>query len=163
MGLRDMAGDMARNTSGLWQGIADALDPTGRGATAVADEPMIDLDADHRHAPVTRPTDSFGEQDGRMVVPLDTWTRILEQVGNVHEAGQQLADARERAARAETENRFLKEQLADLKAQRRPTRRTSPKPVEPEAHTTTPSPPPSPQSEGRFLRGRRLAARWLSP
>ena len=51
-----------------------------------------------------------------MLVPLDTWTRILEQIGNVHEAGQQLAAATERAAKAETEAAFLRERLAELRA-----------------------------------------------
>ena len=31
-----------------------------------------------------------------VLVPLDQWNRILGQLGNIHEAGQQLADARER-------------------------------------------------------------------
>lgn len=50
-----------------------------------------------------------------MLVPLDAWNRMLNQLGNLHEAGQQVAEARERAARAETEARFLKERLADLR------------------------------------------------
>lgn len=53
--------------------------------------------------------------EGSMIVPLDAWNRMLNQLGNLHEAGQQLAEARERAARAETEARFLKERLADLR------------------------------------------------
>lgn len=53
--------------------------------------------------------------EGSMIVPLDAWNRMLNQLGNLHEAGQQLADARERAAKAETEARFLKERLADLR------------------------------------------------
>jgi uncharacterized membrane protein len=40
---------------------------------------------------------------------------MLNQLGNLHEAGQQLAEARERAAKAETESRFLKERLAELR------------------------------------------------
>jgi DNA-binding transcriptional MerR regulator len=55
--------------------------------------------------------------EGSMLVPLDAWNRMLNQLGNLHEAGQQLAEARERAAKAETEARFLKERLADLRAQ----------------------------------------------
>ena len=50
-----------------------------------------------------------------MIVPLDAWNRMLNQLGNLHEAGQRLAEARERAAKAETEARFLKERLADLR------------------------------------------------
>jgi uncharacterized membrane protein len=50
-----------------------------------------------------------------MLVPIDAWNRMLNQLGNLHEAGQQLAEARERAAKAETEARFLKERLAGLR------------------------------------------------
>jgi hypothetical protein len=51
-----------------------------------------------------------------MVVPIDAWDKMLLQLGNLHQAGQQLADARERAARAETEAAFLRERLAELRA-----------------------------------------------
>jgi hypothetical protein len=57
-----------------------------------------------------------------MLVPLDAWNRMLNQLGNLHEAGQQLAEARERAAKAETEAHFLKERLAELRAQADQTR-----------------------------------------
>lgn len=50
-----------------------------------------------------------------MIVPLDAWNKMLNQLGNLHEAGQQLADARERAAKAETEATFLRERLAELR------------------------------------------------
>lgn len=50
-----------------------------------------------------------------MLVPLDAWNRMLNQLGNLHEAGQQLAEARERAAKAETEATFLKERLAAVR------------------------------------------------
>ena len=50
-----------------------------------------------------------------MIVPIEAWDRMLMQLGNLHEAGQQLADARERAARAETEAVFLRERLAELR------------------------------------------------
>jgi hypothetical protein len=56
--------------------------------------------------------------DGQMLVPLDAWERMLIQLGNLHEAGQQLADARERAAKAETESSFLRERLAEIRAER---------------------------------------------
>ncbi|VAW02982.1 hypothetical protein MNBD_ACTINO01-917, partial [hydrothermal vent metagenome] len=44
------------------------------------------------------------------------WNKMLNQLGNLHEAGQQLAEARERAAKAETESRFLRERLAEIRA-----------------------------------------------
>ena len=53
---------------------------------------------------------------GTMLVPIDAWDKMLIQLGNLHQAGEQLADARERAAKAETEAKFLKERLTELKA-----------------------------------------------
>lgn len=53
--------------------------------------------------------------DNVMIVPLDAWTKVLNQLGNLHEAGQQLAEARERAAKAETEAAFLRQRLAELR------------------------------------------------
>jgi hypothetical protein len=53
-----------------------------------------------------------------MIVPLDAWQKMMTQLGNLHEAGQQLADARERAAKAETESAFLRERIADLRSER---------------------------------------------
>jgi hypothetical protein len=53
--------------------------------------------------------------EGSILVPLDAWDRMLGQLGNLHEAGQQLAEARERAAKAETEAEFLKERLREMR------------------------------------------------
>ena len=50
-----------------------------------------------------------------MIVPIDAWNKMLNQLGNLHEAGQQLAEARERAVKAETEARFLRDRLAELR------------------------------------------------
>jgi hypothetical protein len=82
-----------------------------------------------RHPTVTRPTalsvDLTDEPtmpsaadpapEGTMLVPLDAWNKILLQLGNLHEAGQQLAEARERAAKAETQAAFLRERLGELR------------------------------------------------
>jgi hypothetical protein len=51
-----------------------------------------------------------------MLVPVDAWNKMLAQLGNLHEAGQQLAEARERAAKAETEAEFLRRRLAELRS-----------------------------------------------
>jgi len=62
---------------------------------------------------------SVGTSDAEpatMIVPVDAWNKMLNQLGNLHEAGQQLAEARERAAKAETESTFLREQLAERRA-----------------------------------------------
>lgn len=61
--------------------------------------------------------DSAEVPEGSMLVPLDAWNRMLNQLGNLHEAGQQLAEARERAAKAETEALFLRERLRELREQ----------------------------------------------
>lgn len=55
--------------------------------------------------------------EGTMLVPLDAWNKMLNQLGNLHEAGQQLAEARERAAKAETQATFLRERLAELRVE----------------------------------------------
>lgn len=150
MALRGLAGEMARNTAGVWKAVAEAVDPKPRRpAPDVEPEPAaeatIDIDA------------------GQMLVPIDAWTRILEQVGHVHEAGQQLADARERAARAETENEFLKEQLRDLKTQKRPRRPAAP--AQPAANAPAPDPVLEVTASGpdRLRRARQVASRWISP
>jgi len=66
-----------------------------------------------------------------MIVPIAAWDRMLMQLGNLHEAGQQLADARERAAKAETEATFLRERLAELRRETRP-----PEPNRPQSPVT---------------------------
>jgi len=55
------------------------------------------------------------ETSAGVLVPLDSWQQLLRQLGNLHEAGRDLAEARERAARAETEAVFLRERLAELR------------------------------------------------
>ena len=56
-----------------------------------------------------------------MLVPVDAWNKMLNQLGNLHEAGQQLAEARERAAKAETESVFLRERLSEMRAEQKTT------------------------------------------
>ena len=63
------------------------------------------------------PQESSPLANDSVLVPLDQWNRLLGQLGNIHEASQQLAEARERMGRAETENVFLKERLRDLRAE----------------------------------------------
>ncbi len=66
--------------------------------------------------PARAPRESAPEvPSDAVLVPMDQWNRLLGQLGNIHEAGQQLAEARERMARAETENLFLKERIRDLR------------------------------------------------
>lgn len=66
---------------------------------------------------------------GTMLVPVDAWNKMLMQLGNLHEAGRELAEARERAAKAETEATFLRERLRDLRGQQHDAGPTSDEPT----------------------------------
>ena len=71
-------------------------------------EPVADdTDMESDSASLSRPE--------TMIVPVDAWNKMLTQLGNLHEAGQQLAEARERAVKAETEASFLRERLSELR------------------------------------------------
>ncbi|HSK05980.1 MAG TPA: helix-turn-helix domain-containing protein [Acidimicrobiia bacterium] len=90
-------------------------------------------------APAPQPApDQSSPPPGTMLVPIDAWDKMLLQLGNLHQAGQQLAEARERAARAETEAAFLRERLAEYR-ETVPGRATAP-------------PPPPPAEEERVRR-----------
>ena len=52
-----------------------------------------------------------------LLVPLDAWNTVLNQLGNLHEANQMMAEARERAAKAEAESEFLREKLKTIRQQ----------------------------------------------
>ena len=56
-------------------------------------------------------------QEDSLLVPLDAWNTVLNQLGNLHEASQQMAEARERAAKAEAEAEFLREKLKNTREQ----------------------------------------------
>jgi hypothetical protein len=75
-----------------------------------SDQPDDSVESSSVDDPVSPP-------EGTLIVPLDAWNKMLNQLGNLHEAGQQLAEARERAAKAETEATFLRERLAEVRAQ----------------------------------------------
>ena len=78
---------------------------TEPGADAAPTSPPQERGSAERDAP-----------PGTMIVPIEAWDKMLMQLGNLHDAGQQLAEARERAARAETEATFLRERLAEQRA-----------------------------------------------
>lgn len=97
-----------------------------------------------------------------VLVPLDQWDRLLGQLGNLHEAGQQLAEARERMARAETENAFLKERVRELRQEMEqlsdpPADESHPAPPEPDVTPAeaTPEPDTAPPEKTRPLEARR--------
>jgi hypothetical protein len=79
-----------------------------------------------------------GPAPGTMIVPVDAWNKMLNQLGNLHEAGQQLAEARERAGKAETEAKFLRERLAEMRSS-----------YQPPATSFRPEPSSVPPAEGR--------------
>jgi hypothetical protein len=86
--------------------------------------------------------------DGSVLVPIDAWNRMINQLGNLHEAGQQLAEARERAARAETEAVFLRERLSELRSRADERTEAVSAPEPPPAPTPAPQTPP-PVSESQ--------------
>ncbi len=105
--------------------------------------------------------------EGTMLVPVDAWNRVLDQLGNLHEAGQALAEARERAGRAETAAEFhaerrqaaelererLAAELAELRAASA-AKRARPEPPRPEAPITT-------VPAEAAVRGRRIRTRII--
>lgn len=103
-----------------------------------------------RHRSPSRPAAEPDIPPGTTLVPLDAWNKMMLQLGNLHEAGQQLAEASARAAKAETEATFLKERLAELRAELAkaderepsPPKREPPMQAMPESDST-PMPPTS--------------------
>ncbi len=84
---------------------------------------------------------------GTMIVPVDAWNKMLNQLGNLHEAGKDLGEARERAAKAETEAKFLRERLAELrKATPQVEVETQPRPAPPSEQNAEP-----PEKVWRYL------------
>jgi hypothetical protein len=83
-----------------------------------------------------------------MLVPIDAWDKMLLQLGNLHQAGQQLAEARERAARAETEAAFLRERLAEMRVA--PTQEPEAAPVHEETPIIPEHQPAEPVKMPRF-------------
>jgi hypothetical protein len=86
---------------------------------------------------VEEPDPSSVAPPGTMLVPIDAWDKMLIQLGNLHQAGQELAEARERAARAETEATFLRERLAELRAANVPVE-PEPEPISASVDEVTP-------------------------
>ncbi len=134
-GIRQWADEIGREI--------ESREGPGSPAAPVS-EPAPRVDPTPEEGPET-PSDS-GEPDipeDSMLVPLDAWNKMLNQLGNLHEAGQQLAEARERAAKAETEARFLKERLAEMRGELEKTRGAGTS-VEEEVGQTEAEPPDEP-------------------
>ncbi len=142
------------------RGWSEAIGRDIDAEAAAADqvEVVVDLDLDQPSRPLL---DEPRVPEGSMLVPLDAWNKMLHQLGNLHEAGQQLAEARERAAKAETEARFLKERLAELRAEMDRSRGPDEEDVPGEPSGETRSPGPSSTLGGTAASlARRLYADW---
>ena len=50
--------------------------------------------------------DKSENNENNLIVPLEAWPTVLNQLGNLHEANQLMAEARERAAKSEDEAEF---------------------------------------------------------
>ena len=67
---------------------------------------------------ITHEESAKENQEGdSLLVPLDAWNTVLNQLGNLHESSQLMAEARERAAKAEAEADFLREKLKNTRQQ----------------------------------------------
>lgn len=59
--------------------------------------------------PVPAPAPEAETPPGSVLVPLAAWEKTLEQLGNLHQAGQELAAARELVGRLEEREAFARE------------------------------------------------------
>ena len=66
---------------------------------------------------VTENVDKVNEtqEEENMLVPISAWKKVLDQLGNLHEADKLMAEARERAAKAVAESEFLREKLKNTR------------------------------------------------
>ena len=60
-------------------------------------------------------TSNMDTDEENMMVPIYAWKKVLDQLGNLHEADKLMAEARERAAKAEAESEFLREKLKNTR------------------------------------------------
>ncbi|MEM7285723.1 MAG: hypothetical protein AAF480_05175 [Actinomycetota bacterium] len=164
--LRKLVTGTAKMNAGFWSEVARLAEPA-RAAVSDGDAGDPETVVLERDEPVAEPPPQSPAEappaEG-VLVPLDTWTKVMDQLGHLHQAGQDLAEARERAARAETQVEFLKQQLTDEKAKR--SKPTAPKPVAAEP-APAPTPPPEPAvdlrvaSRARVASARNRVSGWL--
>lgn len=93
------------------------------------------------------PAAATPKPEDAILVPVDAWRRMLDQLGNLHQAGQQLADARERAAKAETEAAFLRERLAEQREREAALRAELERTRAEQGQTRAPDRPPAPAAQ----------------
>lgn len=140
-------------------GIRRRAAELGRDLNELPAKPRPARRSEARAEERTGAPDEAEQGEGTMLVPLDAWNRMLNQLGNLHEAGQQLAEATERAARAETEATFLRERLAELREELADAKQVpDPGPVPDREPTKRDAPPPT-SAIGRIYRSWRVERR----
>lgn len=87
--------------------VEDGSDQGPEGARA--EEPEEAPAEEPKEVPEEAAVELEGVPEGMMLVPLSAWEQVLLQLGNLHEAGRDLAESRERAARAEERYGFEQE------------------------------------------------------
>lgn len=115
--------------------IQSRLEPGPTGDMRMVLLSEVTAGAGQRQAP--KPTATVTEEppaaswsDDVLPIPKDAWNKMIEQLGNLHEAGQRLAEEAAGRARAETEAAFLRERITDLLAQLEETRRPPVSPLQ---------------------------------
>ena len=77
-----------------------------------------DVEKETKNEEIIKNVDDVNEtqEEENMLVPISAWKKVLDQLGNLHEADKLMAEARERAAKAEAESEFLREKLKNTRA-----------------------------------------------
>ena len=76
-----------------------------------------DVEKETKNEEITENLDEVNEtqEEENMLGPISAWKKVLDQLGNLHEADKLMAEARERAAKAEAESEFLREKLKNTR------------------------------------------------
>ncbi len=76
-----------------------------------------DIEKETRSEEINENVDDVNQtqEEENMLVPISAWKKVLDQLGNLHEADKLMAEARERAAKAEAESEFLREKLKNTR------------------------------------------------
>ena len=76
-----------------------------------------DIEKETRNEEINENVDDVTQtqEEENMLVPISAWKKVLDQLGNLHEADKLMAEARERAAKAEAESEFLREKLKNTR------------------------------------------------
>ena len=76
-----------------------------------------DIEKETRNEEINENVDAVNQtqEEENMLVPISAWKKVLDQLGNLHEADKLMAEARERAAKAEAESEFLREKLKNTR------------------------------------------------